>query len=53
MKPFVPWIAAAVLFSAAAPALAVQGSWFTDPDPALAAAKKERKPVLAVAMDHA
>ena len=30
----------------------VQGDWLTDPDAALAAARKTGKPVLAVAMDH-
>ncbi len=30
----------------------VRGDWFTDPDQALAAAEKAKKPVLAVAMDH-
>ena len=36
----------------ASPALAVTGDWHTDPDAALAAALKARRPVLAVAMDH-
>ena len=30
----------------------IEGEWFTDPDQALAAAEKAKKPVLAVAMDH-
>jgi hypothetical protein len=43
-----------LLLYAAAPreAFAVKGKWYTDPKTALAAAQKEKKPVLAVAMDH-
>jgi len=42
---------------AAAPAEArprsdVKGEWFTDAEQALATARKSRRPVLAVAMDH-
>ncbi len=31
---------------------AIKGSWYTDPDEALTAAKKAKKPILAAAMDH-
>ncbi|MCU0725510.1 MAG: hypothetical protein MUE73_06950 [Planctomycetes bacterium] len=37
----------------AAPSLAeVRGKWHDSPDRALSAAQKERKPILAAAMDH-
>lgn len=44
-----------ILLLMPAPLLAeesIKGHWYTDPDEALAAAKKEKKPVLAAAMDH-
>ncbi len=41
-----------LLVGAIGPALAVEGTWFTDADKALAAAVKAKRPVLAVAMDH-
>jgi len=31
----------------------IKGRWYTDPDQALSAAKKAKKPVLAAVMDHA
>ena len=45
-------LAAFAILALASPALAVEGDWHTDPDAALAAALKAKRPVLAVAMDH-
>ncbi|MCU0723978.1 MAG: hypothetical protein MUC63_10265 [Planctomycetes bacterium] len=39
--------------ASAASAQEVRGRWFTEPDAALAEARKAGRPVLAVAMDHA
>jgi hypothetical protein len=42
-----------LLAALAGPSLAeVRGKWHDSPDEALAAALKERKPILAAAMDH-
>ncbi len=49
-------LVALVFLAAAVPAsfaADIQGEWLTDPDQALEAAAKAKKPVLAVAMDHA
>ena len=50
------WILPALCMLAAgldAVADGVRGSWHTEPEQALAEARKSGKPVLAVAMDHA
>jgi hypothetical protein len=46
-------VMAVLLVPLSTPAFAVKGKWYTRPNEALAAARKAKKPVLAVAMDHA
>ena len=52
MRACGPILAALMTLAVAVPALAVEGDWLTDADRALAAARKAKQPVLAVAMDH-
>ena len=45
-------LALGLLALAPAPGQEIKGRWFTDRQQALAAARRARRPVLAVAMDH-
>ena len=52
MRPYGSILAVLAIFASAGVSFAVEGDWLTDADRALAAARKAKQPVLAVAMDH-